>query len=129
MKTEEDAQPATATATAVAKTEEENHDGSNSTISFELHYEKACGLISLDHIRQQFGPNQDLLRLITTYLNSKVKTEAEFRTNQQRGDANVVMMSFRLFGYDMDYIKPDDLKAGCQNDVIGYVVHQKKRRR
>lgn len=129
MKTEDDSQPATATATAVAKTEEEtskHHDGSRSTISFELHCGKECGLISLNHIRQQFGPNQALLKLITTDLNSKVKTDAEFRTNQQRGDLNVVMMSFKLFGYDMDYIKPDDLKAGCQDDVIGYVVHEKK---
>lgn len=125
MKSEEDSQPATATATAVAKTEEET---SKLWISFVPQWERECTLLSVNHIHQEYSLHQDLMKLITTYLNSKVKSATGFRTNQTGEDANVLMMSFKLLGYDMDYIKEDDLKAGYQDDVIGYVVHEKKKK-
>lgn len=125
MKSEEDSQPATATATAVAKTEEET---SKLWISFVPQWERECTLLSVNHIHQEYSLHQDLMKLITTYLNSKVKSATGFRTNQTGEDANVLVMSFKLLGYDMDYIKEDDLKAGYQDDVIGYVVHEKKKK-
>lgn len=125
MKSEEDSQPATATATAVAKTEEET---SILWISFVPQWGRECTLLSVNHIHQEYSLHEDLMKLITTDLNSKVKSATKFRTNQTGEDLDVLMMSFKSFGYDMGYIKEDDLKAGCQDDVIGYVVHEKKTR-